>query len=85
MTAALGWTMHTQLHQRAHDVATKLCKRFAQRLPEDVRSVVSFWQSSLLAGDQAAGQLIGYGRRFGVHPDPPAAAADDPGASGCRR
>ena len=86
MTAALGWTVRTQLHRRAHDVALKLCKRFARRLPEDVRTVISFWQSSVLAGDCAAEQLVAYARRFGVVPDVAEAQGEDEHeARSCRR
>jgi hypothetical protein len=66
-----SWIPRALLHQRAHGVALRLCARFAKGLPEDVRSVVSFWQSTMLAGDRAAEQLLAYARRFGIQPEAP--------------
>ena len=63
------WTARAELHARAYAVAVRLCARFAKGLPEDVRTVVSYWQSSVLAADDTAEQLLAYARRFGIVPE----------------
>jgi hypothetical protein len=47
------------LHQRAQAAALKLCRRH-EKVPPDVRTMISFWQGSLVAADRAARALLAY-------------------------
>ena len=60
------WTQRARLHERAHDTALKLVTRYTPKLPDDVRTVVGYWQGLVLAGDRAAEQLLAYVRVQGI-------------------
>lgn len=53
--------------ERAEHVARALVARFGDRVPEDARTVVSFWRASERGAERAAQQLIDFASALGVH------------------
>src|SRR5262249_7164216 len=49
----------TPLHERAQRAALKLCRRY-EKVPQDVRTVISFWQASRASAERAARALLAY-------------------------
>ena len=54
------------LHVRAKRAARALCARFGAKVPDDVRSIVGYWQGCELALERAAQQVIAYASAKGV-------------------
>ena len=52
--------------ERAEHVARALVARFGDSVPEDARTVVSFWLASERGAERAAQQLIDFASALGV-------------------
>lgn len=55
-----------RLRADARAVAEALIAKHGEKLPEDVRTVLSYWKSCEIAAERAAAQLVMYAAGFGV-------------------
>jgi len=61
----------TTTRERAGLVARALANRFGDRVPEDAKTLVSFWLASERGAERAAEQLIAFAAALGVAADAP--------------
>ena len=71
--------MKNAIETRAHAarVVAALVARFGDRVPEDARTIVSFWRASEGGADRAARQLIAFASALGVVVDASPITAED--------
>jgi hypothetical protein len=61
--ALSAWAERLELYERAYAVASRLCASGTEAdVPEDLKTVVSYWKASVLGADRASHQLLSYAR-----------------------